>query len=82
MQLTVNQYETLVNMGLTATVNNINGFAEACFDQNSFDELINYSIATADTTDMETWDIDESEWRDAQKTALQRAMFWFEDEQP
>lgn len=48
----------------------LNGFAEACYEQNSVADMANFETADADETDMKNWDIDEEEWREAQKKAL------------
>lgn len=51
----------------------LSGFAESCFNQNSVDELVDAISGTAeqaDPSDMETWDIDCYEWREAIQQAL------------
>lgn len=52
-------------------------FAEACYDTNSVAELINFDTATlADArADMEQWGITLDEWRQAQREALELAMY-------
>lgn len=49
---------------------NLTGFAEACFDMNSIDELRNALNGDADFTDCAVWDITQEQWRDAITEAL------------
>lgn len=48
----------------------LGGFAEACYDQNKVDELVEALTGPADSSDMETWSIDAAEWRSAIEQAL------------
>lgn len=75
--------------------NDLKGFAEACYDQNSVNELAECLSAEADQGDMETWDIDAEEWKEAIEQALFAKAFdndlhetlreaeaeWFRDEE-
>ncbi len=48
----------------------LSGFSEACFNQNSIKELQDAFAGEPDNTDMETWGIDDDEWKEAIETAL------------
>lgn len=61
--------------GFTPKFHNLDGFAEAAFDSNSLQEIINCQTAEADENDMNEWGINETEWRDAQVRAIEWAMF-------
>lgn len=52
-------------------------FAAACYETNSINELLHFDTATlADAqADMEQWGITFDEWRQAQREALELAMF-------
>lgn len=52
-------------------------FASACYETNSVAELLNFDTAAlADAqADMEQWGITFDEWRQAQREALELAMF-------
>ena len=44
----------------------LTGFAEACYNQNSIEELIDaLRDGIVDQTDCDTWKISHQEWRDA-----------------
>ena len=45
-------------------------FAEACYNQNSLNELKFSLKGAADETDMLTWNLNEDEWREAIKIAI------------
>ena len=47
-----------------------NTFAEACYDQNSIDELEDALKGDADKTDMENWGVTAEEWREQIELAL------------
>lgn len=59
---------------LTFEIHDLEGhvarFAEACFDQNSIDELRAALAGNADATDCKTWDITGHEWQLAINAAL------------
>ena len=55
---------------LKSASRHLSGFAEACYDQNSTDELIESLKLGADKTDCKTWGIDDDQWQEAVKTAL------------
>lgn len=85
MKLNTEQYNTLKNTGLNAEYYGSDDspmipFGEACYNDNCADDLINYKTAEPDNADMENWGIDEQEWRNGQKEALQLAMWFYEDE--
>ncbi len=52
-----------------AATHNAIGFAQACFDQNTVDELEEAESGFADMSDCQTWNINEDEWRWAIVTA-------------
>lgn len=74
------QYLTLANKGLKSSDESISGFAEACYDDNSFEDLVTGLDAKADATDCKAWSISAEEWKDGIKQALQLAMYHYEDE--
>lgn len=74
------QYNTLLNRGLKAQDHSLNGFAEACYDDGSFEDLASALNNEADATDCKTWNISAEEWRESIKQALEVAMYWYEDE--
>lgn len=47
-----------------------NTFAEACYDQNSIEELEAALNQEPDETDMETWGLTADEWREQIEIAL------------
>lgn len=49
---------------------NTKEFAEACFAQNSAEELIQALLGPADGPDMKIWGITSAEWRTAIAAAL------------
>lgn len=59
---------------LTITMEDLNGysasFAEACYDDNSIDELRAALDGEADAGDCKEWGITENEWRDAINAVL------------
>lgn len=74
------QYNTLVTKDLKAQDHSLNGFAEACYDDGNFEELVTALDSDADTTDCQSWGITAEEWRESIKQALEVAMYWYEDE--
>lgn len=80
MKLTAEQYADATAKGFKAYWHNLDGFAEACFDTNVYDDLKDCKTATADETDMAGWEIDADEWRDAQIEAIELAMAHYEEE--
>lgn len=79
MKLTQKQFATLQANGLCPENHTLSGFAEACFNMNSADELMDFATADADATDMREWDINVDEWRAAQREALEFAMFNYDE---
>ena len=47
-----------------------NTFAEACYDMNSIDELIDALKQEPDESDMKTWGLSADEWRENIEIAL------------
>ncbi|MGP5041090.1 hypothetical protein [Psychrobacter celer] len=74
------QYNTLVNKGFKAQDHALNGFAEACYDDGSYAELITAIGNEADATDCKAWSVSAEEWEESIKQALEVAMYWYEDE--
>jgi len=57
---------------LTPQQHHLDGFAAACFDDNSNDELIEaLKMRAADETDCKNWEITPSQWREAIREALE-----------
>lgn len=50
--------------------NELTGFAEACYDQNTIADLEAALAGAADPVDMAEWSLSEQEWRDAIATAI------------
>lgn len=48
----------------------LEGFSEACYDQNHVNELVEALEGAADETDMENWNISADEWRSNIEQAL------------
>lgn len=48
----------------------LQGFSEACYDQNSIEELVTALNSDADEGDCKTWNLDDDEWKEAVKQAL------------
>jgi hypothetical protein len=48
----------------------LNGFAEACYNQNSIAELINALRGEPDEADCKEWNMSRQDWRDAIADAL------------
>lgn len=78
--LNQSQYNTLVAKGLKAQDHSLSGFAEACYDYNTYDDLVTALDNDADPADCKAWDIDTQEWRESIKQALELAMYWYEDD--
>lgn len=74
------QYNTLIAKGLKAQDHSLSAFAEACYDSNSYENLLAALDNEADTTDCKDWDISAEEWKESIKQALEVAMYWYEDE--
>ena len=50
----------------------LNGFATACFDDNSISELVEaLKMRAADKTDCQNWQISPTQWREAIREALE-----------
>lgn len=81
MTLTTEQFNDAIARGFTAPTKpaRLSGFAEACYDMNSYADICDCKSSPADTTDMATWEISEDEWRAAQTDAIEAAMFKYVD---
>lgn len=73
MKLTQSQFDQLSKMGVTPA-SFLSAFGAACYDSNSFDDIIDFATATPDATDLLDWGITVRQWRDGQKEALSFAM--------
>lgn len=81
MKLSAEQYADAKARGFSALKrSSLDGFAEACYDQNSYDDLKDCKTARPDTADMREWDLSAQEWRDAQAEAIEAAMEDYEYE--
>lgn len=78
MELTQAQFNELQAAGLKATNHNLDGFAEACYDLNTYSDICGFQSTDPDEYDMREWEITADEWRNAQKQALEKAMFDFQ----
>tara|TARA_R100000781_G_C4079002_1_gene127073 strand:+ start:1784 stop:2020 length:237 start_codon:yes stop_codon:yes gene_type:complete len=58
----------------------LDGFAEACFNENSVDELCEALESGFDTTDSRNWKINETEWYESIINALSVKLFYLEQE--
>lgn len=78
MRITTEQLADAISRGFVMpdTPHTLDGFAEACYDGNSYADLKDCMTAEPDKTDMETWGIGKSEWRNAQRMAIENAMYW------
>ena len=55
----------------------LDGFAEACFNDNSIDDLVEaLRMRSADKTDCKNWEITPSQWRKSIKEALESRLFY------
>ena len=80
MKLTKAQYLDSLARGFQPRSHNLEGFAEAVFNDNTYDEVKDCRQAAVDQTDMLEWSIDDAEWRDAQQRAIEQALFHYVDE--
>ena len=80
MKLTAKQYTEAEYQGLTPYWHKLGGFAEACYNQNSFEDLKYFQKAVADKGDCEQWGLTDQEWRDAQQQAIELAMVEHEED--
>ena len=63
--------------GMEPKCNRLQGFAEACFNDCSVDELItSLTLKAADKTDCDAWGITPSQWRNAIHQALENRIFY------
>ena len=66
--------------GIKALDITLSGFAEACYNENSVDELVNALSRGFDKRDGEVWDINQDEWMEAILNALCAKRFHLEQE--
>ena len=59
----------------------LSGFTEACYNENSVDELVNALSRGFDERDGEVWDINQDEWMEAILNALCAKRFKLEQEE-
>lgn len=55
---------------MAAASSNLDGFAEACYNQNTTSDLTECLKEDADESDMDAWNIDANEWHTSIKKAL------------
>ena len=64
--------------GIRPEAGKINGFAEACYHDNSVSELVAaLKSRSADKIDCKNWNLTPSRWRAEIKSALEYAMFQY-----
>lgn len=74
MKLTREQYADALSRGFTPHQHKLSGFAEACYDMNSYDDIKECKTSPVDRVDCKTWQIDKDAWREAQVEAIETAM--------
>lgn len=80
MKLSKDQFDDLAAQGLRPQNHDLQGFAEAVYDTNSFMEAVETLSGSPDKSDMQAWGINADQWRTAVQKALETAMFDFENE--
>ena len=78
--LSKSQYNALLSIGVQAQYHNLTGFAEACYDDNNYDDLVTALNSEANAIDCKNWGITPREWTESVKQALEMYMYWYEDE--
>ena len=78
--LNKSQYNALLSKGVRAQYHSLDGFAEACYDDNNYEDLVTALDSIADAIDCKAWDITPREWTESVKQALEMYMYWYEDE--
>ena len=69
------------HFGVEPVQHKLDGFSEACYNDNSVNELIDaLKSRAADATDCENWKISKNSWREEIRTALEQAMFKYVSE--
>lgn len=72
----LNGFMSCARFGVKPEQHKLDGFSEACYNDNSVNELIDaLKSRTADATDCEIWRISKKAWREEIRTALEHAMF-------
>ena len=74
MNMTAAQFDRARAAGLSPFNHSLDGFAAACYEGNSADELLDGLTATSDVGDMAAWSIDAQGWHAAIRAALETAM--------
>lgn len=75
---TAADYDRAVAAGFAPEFHNLEGFAEACANDNALDDLIGCATAEPDEADMRAWRISADEWREAQARAISASMDHFD----
>ena len=77
MKLTAHQFNEAQALGFTPCFHKLTYFAEACFDDNAFDEIKHCLTADPDAIDCAEWNLTDTEWRVGQINAIETAMKYF-----
>lgn len=65
-------------LGIKPVRHKLDGFSEACYNDNSVSELIDaLKSRAADTADCENWGISKTAWREEIRAAIEHAMFGY-----
>ena len=78
--LNKSQYNAILSKGVQAQDHSLTGFAEACYDDNTYEDLVTALDSEANVIDCKAWDITAQEYKESIKQALEVAMHWYEDE--
>lgn len=74
MKLSAAQFELAAAAGLKPYSHRLDGFAAACYDRNTADELISALSSEPDVGDMGVWGLTPEAWREGVVAALETAM--------
>jgi hypothetical protein len=80
MEIRMDDIQKIQAAGIKPLEDLLDGFAEACFNENSVDELIEGLSTGFDKRDGEVWGINESQWYDSIINALSVKLFYLEQE--
>lgn len=82
MEMDEREYRAVIKAGIKPRRHRLRGFAEACSDQNSVQDLLEgLKMKKADRSDMAAWGITASEWRTAIREALESSAWHYLDDQ-
>jgi hypothetical protein len=80
MEIRMDDIQKIQEAGIKPLDIVLDGFAEACFNENSVDELCEALKSGFDTTDCRNWKINETEWYESIINALSLKLFYLEQE--